>query len=133
MNRLFATVLFFAATAATAAEEVATVVRVEPRFVTVQQRQCQQVSVIEDNSGIGTVIGGVAGGIIGNQIGKGTGRDVATIAGAVIGGSVGNRVGRDQRDTEFREVCNVIPVQTQRGRVVTFNYQGQIFSVQFDR
>lgn len=132
MKILIAIALFFASSVAQA-QEVATVVRVEPKFVTVHQRQCQQMSVTEDNSGLGTVIGGVAGGIIGHQVGKGTGKDVATVLGAVTGAAVGNRIGQDQRNSDLREVCSMIPVQMQRGRVVTFNYQGQIFSVQFDR
>lgn len=113
--------------------EVARVIRVEPRMVTVQQQQCQQVQVREDNSGLGTVIGAVAGGIIGNQVGGGSGKTAATIAGTVVGGAVGNRVGSDQANTVTRQECRTVPVTVQQGRIVTFSYQGQVFTQTFDR
>ena len=119
--------------AAAAAAEVAQVIRVEPRMVTVQQQQCQQVQAREDNSGVGTVIGAVAGGIIGNQVGGGSGKTAATIAGTVVGGAVGNRIGSDQANTVTRQECRTVPVTVQQGRIVTFNYQGQIFTQTFDR
>lgn len=123
--------LFCAATAW--AQDVAVVVNVQPRYVTVQQQICTQVQVREDNSTAGTIIGGVAGGIIGNQVGKGSGRDVATVLGAVTGAAVGNRIGSDQANTGVRQQCTYTPVTVQQGRTVTFNYNGQLFSHTFER
>ena len=108
------------------------VVSVQPKIVTVQQQQCQQVQVRTDNSGVGTVIGGVAGGIIGNQVGKGSGNTAATVAGAIVGGMVGNRIGQDQAQQETRMQCSYVPVQMQRGEIVTFNYRGRIFTQTFE-
>lgn len=118
---------------AVASPDAATVISVQPQWITVQQQQCQQVQVREDNSGIGTVIGAVAGGIIGNQIGGGSGKTAATIAGTVVGGAVGNRIGSDQSNVVTKQVCNIVPVQVQQGRIVTFNYQGHVFTQTFDR
>lgn len=104
------------------------IINVQPRFQTIQQKQCRQEQVASNNSGTGTVIGGVAGGIIGNQVGKGTGKDAATILGAIVGASVGNRIGSDQQNVEMREVCNYVPVTTQTGEIVTFMYKGKRYS-----
>ena len=123
----------FAISVSAYAQDMATVVNVQPRYITIQQQQCQQVPVREDNSGTGSVIGAVAGGIIGNQVGKGTGRDVATVGGAIIGGMVGNRIGTDQASTSVRTQCTYVPMQVQQGSVVTFNYRGHIFTQTFDR
>jgi uncharacterized protein YcfJ len=114
------------------AQPSAEVVRVEPRMVTTQQQQCQEVVVRSDNSGVGTVIGGVAGGIVGNQVGSGSGRDAATIAGVVIGGMVGNRIGQDQSNYSTRLQCVTVPVTIQQGEIVTFRYRGRIFSQTFE-
>jgi uncharacterized protein YcfJ len=114
------------------AQQSAEVVRIEPRMVTVQQQQCQEVVVRSDNSGVGTVIGGVAGGIIGNQVGGGSGRDAATIAGVVIGGMVGNRIGQDQSNYQTGQQCVSVPVNIQRGEIVTFRYRGKVFSHVFE-
>jgi uncharacterized protein YcfJ len=108
------------------------VVSVQPKIVTIQQQQCQQVQIRNDNSGVGTVIGGVAGGIIGNQVGRGSGRDAATVAGAIVGGMVGNRIGQDQAEYQIQTQCHMVPVQVQRGEIVTFNYRGRIFTQTFD-
>jgi uncharacterized protein YcfJ len=127
----FLTIFLLAPTLAVA-QQSAEVVRVEPRMVTTQQMQCQEVQVRNDNSGVGTVIGGVAGGIIGNQVGKGSGRDAATIAGAVVGGMVGNRIGQDQATYSTRQQCTSVPVTVQQGEIVTFRYRGRIFSQTFE-
>ena len=114
------------------AQQFAEVVSVQPRMVTIQQQQCQEVVVRSDNSGVGTVIGGVTGGIVGNQVGGGSGKDAATIAGVVIGGMVGNRIGQDQANYTTRTQCTMTPVQVQRGEIVTFRYNGRIFSQTFE-
>jgi uncharacterized protein YcfJ len=108
------------------------VISVQPKIVTIQQQQCQQVQVRTDNSGVGTVVGGVAGGIIGNQVGKGSGNTAATVAGAIVGGMVGNRIGQDQAQYETRMQCSMVPIQVQRGEIVTFNYRGRIFTQTFE-
>jgi len=108
------------------------VISVQPKFVTIYQQQCQQVQVQSDNSGVGTVIGGIAGGIIGNQVGKGSGRDAATVAGAIVGGMVGNRIGSDQTENQVRQQCTSVPVQVQRGEIVTFSYKGRVFTQSID-
>jgi uncharacterized protein YcfJ len=108
------------------------VISIQPKIVTIQQQQCQQVQVRTDNSGVGTVVGGVAGGIIGNQVGKGSGNTAATVAGAIVGGMVGNRIGQDQAQYETRMQCSMVPVQVQRGEIVTFNYRGRIFTQTFE-
>jgi uncharacterized protein YcfJ len=114
------------------AQQFAEVIRVEPRMVTVQQQQCQEVVVRNDNSGVGTIIGGVTGGIVGNQVGGGSGRDAATIAGVIIGGMVGNRIGQDQAEYSTRQHCTITPVQVQQGEIVTFRYRGRVFSQTFE-
>lgn len=114
------------------AQDIAQVIRVDPRYVTVQQRQCQMVEVQgQDNSTAGLIIGGVAGGIIGNQVGKGSGKDAATALGAVTGAIVGNNLGGRNAQTYVREECRMVPMTVQQGRTVTFNYQGHIFSQTF--
>jgi len=127
----FLFVLLFAATPVFA-QQFAEVIRVEPRMVILQQQQCQEIQVRQDNSGVGTVIGGVAGGIIGNQVGKGSGNIAATVAGAVVGGMVGNRIGQDQANYETRQQCTIMPVQVQRGEIVTFRYNGRVFTQTFE-
>jgi uncharacterized protein YcfJ len=127
--------MFGLATLSVAASAVAQdvqVVSVQPRWVTTQQQQCQQVQVRQDNSTIGTVIGGVAGGILGNQVGGGRGRDLATAAGAVTGAVVGNRIGQDQGSYTTRQECTMVPVTMQKGEIVTFNYKGRVFTQAFE-
>jgi len=108
------------------------VLSVQPRFVSVIQRQCRIEQVRVDNSAPGAVIGGIAGGVIGNQVGKGSGRDAATAVGVITGAMVGNRIGQDQATYENREVCENVQVSRQQGEIVTFNYRGRVFSQAFD-
>lgn len=112
--------------------DVATVISVQPRFVTVQQRQCEMREVVRDNSRGDSTIGALAGGAIGSTIG-GNSRDrlVGGVAGALLGGAIGNEVGKDNARTEVREVCRMVPVTLQQGSVVTFSYHGQVFTQQF--
>jgi uncharacterized protein YcfJ len=113
--------------------DAAVVVKTEPRYITTYQKRCRQVQVQENNSSVGTVIGAVAGGIIGHQVGKGSGKDAATIAGTIVGGAVGNRIGSDQQNSTVKEQCDTVPVSVANGRTVTFNYQGTLFTVTFDK
>lgn len=109
------------------------VVSVQPRIVTVQEQQCQQVAVHKPGSSgnaAGGVLGALAGAAIGNQIGGGSGKDIATAAGAVLGYQMGR--GEPQAPgVEYRTVCNLVPVTVQRGEIVTFNYRGRIFTQTF--
>lgn len=116
------------------AQQSAEVVRVEPRMVTTQQQQCQEVLVqVPGTSGnaAGGVLGAIAGAAIGNQIGGGSGRDIAT----VVGGVVGYQVGRGEAvapTTERRVQCSFVPVTVQQGETVTFRYRGRTFSQTFE-
>jgi uncharacterized protein YcfJ len=109
------------------------VVSVQPRFVTTQQQQCQQVAVQgQDNSMLGTVIGGVAGGIVGNQVGGGSGKTTATALGAVVGAFTGNNLGGRDAGIQQKQVCTMVPVTVQQGEIVTFNYKGRQFTQAFN-
>lgn len=115
------------------AQDVATVVSVQPRYVTVQQKQCTVQEVISQHDGTeGKVIGGLAGGAIGSTIG-GNSRDrlVGGVVGALVGGAIGNEVSKGSPTVEQRQVCSIVPVTVQQGRIVTFNYQGMTFSQTF--
>lgn len=50
------------------APDSARVVRSEPRYITVQQQQCQDVVVSTNNSGSGAIVGAIAGGILGTKL-----------------------------------------------------------------
>jgi uncharacterized protein YcfJ len=132
MKKLLATLAFLPALAV--AQQYAEVVRVEPRMVTTQQQQCQEVLVqVPGSSGnaAGGVLGAIAGAAIGNQVGGGSGKDIAT----VVGGVVGYQVGRGEATaptTERRVQCTMTPVTVQRGEIVTFRYNGRIFTQTFE-
>jgi len=132
MKKLLATLAFLPALAV--AQQSAEVVRVEPRMVTIQQQQCQEVLVQVPGSqgnAAGGVLGAIAGAAIGNQIGGGSGKDIAT----VVGGVVGYQVGRGEPTaptTERRVQCTYVPVQVQRGEIVTFRYRDRIFTQTFE-
>lgn len=96
----------------------------------------------------GAIIGGIVGGILGHQVGSGRGNTVATIGGAVGGAALGANVdkirdrvsGRDVRRCEnvasgrpeywdvtynFRGVTHRVQTQTDPGRTITVNRDGQ--------
>ena len=110
------------------------VMSVQPRYVTIQQRQCQMREYIrEGNSGSGTGIGAVAGGLLGSTIGSTSGDHIAgTVIGALIGGTIGSEVSREPGRIEQREVCSYVPVTVQQGEIVTFNYRGRVFTQTFN-
>jgi len=117
------------AMAQTPPPDVAMVVGIQPRYVTVQQRQCEVREVVRDNSRGDTAIGAIAGGAIGSTLGHNSNdRLVGGIAGALIGGAIGNEAGKDSARVEQREFCRLVPVQIQQGRVITFDYHGQQFT-----
>jgi uncharacterized protein YcfJ len=139
MKKLFALILVASAGMGTCvssqAQEVATVVSVQPRYVTVQQRQCGVQEVVRENDTTGgKVVGGVAGAAIGSTIG-GNSRDrlVGGVVGALVGGAIGNEVARGPDIVEQRQVCRYVPVTMQQGSMVTFNYRGQIFTQAFSQ
>ena len=131
MKKVLISLMLLAAGFATAQEVY--VVAVQPRYVTVQQRQCQMREYIrEGSSGSGT-IGAVAGGLLGSTIGSTTGDHIAgTVIGALIGGAIGSEVSREPGRIEQREVCSYVPMQVQQGEIVTFNYRGRIFTQTFN-
>ena len=116
------------------AQQFAEVIRVEPRMVIVHEQQCQEVLVQTPGSSgnaAGGVLGAIAGAALGNQIGGGSGKDIAT----VVGGVVGYQVGRGEPTaptTQKRVHCSTVPIQMQRGEVVTFRYKNRVFSQTFE-
>lgn len=116
------------------AQEVAQVVSVQPRMVTVQQQQCRQVMVQGQNTGstAGMVVGGVAGALLGSQIGGGSGRTAATAAGAIGGAMVGNHLGGQQGAPQQQTVCENVPVTVQQGEIITFSFRGRTFTQAFE-
>jgi uncharacterized protein YcfJ len=129
---LILTLLFTGLAQAQTIVDSAQVVNMEPRFVTVQQRQCQLQDVVRDNSRGDATIGALAGGALGSTIGHNSNDRLAGgVIGALIGGAIGSDVGRDSARVEQREVCRYIPVTMQQGSIVTFSYRGQIFKQAF--
>jgi uncharacterized protein YcfJ len=132
MKKLLTVLLF--APVAVLAQMSAEVVRIEPNMIVMQQQRCQEVVVqVPGSSGntAGGVLGAIAGAAIGNQIGGGSGKDIAT----VVGGVMGYQVGRGEATaatTERRVQCTMMPVQVQRGEIVTFRYRDRIFSQTFE-
>jgi len=125
--------LFLAAASAMAQTgDVAQVINVQPRIVTVNQRQCQQQEVGVNNSSSDGAIGALAGAALGSTVG-GNNRDrlAGGVVGALIGGVVGNNVGQQSAHTEVREVCRIVPISMQQGSIVTFSYHGVLFTQQF--
>jgi len=116
------------------AQEVAEVIRVEPRMVIVHEQQCQEILVQTPGSSgntAGGVLGAIAGAALGNQVGGGSGKDIAT----VVGGVVGYQVGRGEPTTpttQKRIQCTTVPTQMQRGEIVTFRYRNRVFSQTFE-
>jgi uncharacterized protein YcfJ len=130
MKRLLLVSLLFS-TAALADE--ARVVNVQPRYVTVQQQQCEQRAVEIDNSGQDAVIGGVGGAVVGNAISGRHNKALGTVLGGVAGAVIGNNIGKDGARVEERTVCRNVPISVQQGSIVTFDYHGRIFTETFER
>lgn len=130
----YITIGFFVFCNTALAQNYAEVINVKPNMVTVNEQRCEQVAVqrpATSGDTAGGIFGAIAGAAIGNQIGGGSGKDIATAAGAVIGSQVGR--GQPQAGgVEYQNVCRVVPMSVQRGEVVTFRYQGRIFSQKFD-
>ena len=106
---------------------------VQPKFITVQQQQCQVQEFHRDSSSGSGTIGAVAGGLLGSTLGSNRNDQLAgTVIGALIGGAIGNEVGREPTRIEHRQVCRYIPVQVQQGEIVTFSYRGRVFTQTFN-
>jgi len=105
-------------------QEVAVVVSKTPRYVTLQERQCNE-EIVETQSNDGAIAGGIIGGLIGSQVGEGSGKTAAAVAGAIIGSQVGST---PSVQAQRRTVCRMVPVTMQRGWTVVFDYQGQRFT-----
>ena len=132
MKKLFLALLLLVPAVSVTAQDIY-VVNVQPRFITVHQKQCHvQEFHRESNTGSGS-IGALAGGLLGSTLGSNRNDQVAgTVIGALIGGAIGNEVGRDSYRTEQRQVCRPIPVQIQQGEIVTFSYRGRVFTQTFN-
>lgn len=130
MNKVLVGLLM---TSGIAAAQEVYVVSSQPRFVTVQQPQCQTQEFIRDSrSGSSTAIGAVAGGLLGSTLGGNHNDHLAgAVVGALVGGAVGNEVGREPARIEQRQVCQYVPVSVQQGEIVTFSYRGRIFTQAF--
>lgn len=135
MKKLIAILLLGSASLAIAEDiaDVATVVRVTPRYqtITTPSTQCQNVREVvpKEKSLGGAILGGVAGGIIGSQVGGGKGRIATGALGAGIGAVVGDRMQNDgSPSTETRDVqqCTTVNGQQQvlNGYFVTLKYSG---------
>ena len=109
------------------------IVRVTPKYITkvVQECKMRQV-VIEERAGAGALSGGIVGGVAGHQVGGGSGKTAATILGAIIGTGVGRRVAEENPKITEREICSDVEYQEQSGEIVTFEYNGKIFTQSFD-
>jgi uncharacterized protein YcfJ len=116
------------------AQQAAEVIRVEPRMVTIQQQRCDEIMVSVPGSNgntAGGVLGAIAGAALGNQIGGGSGRDIATVVGGIYGYQVGKGA-PTAPSTERRTQCSYVPMQVQRGEIVTFRYYGRVFTQTFE-
>lgn len=104
-------------------------VSVQPRMVTTLQQACQSVAVHRpaQYNQAGMILGTIAGAALGNQVGGGSGKAIATAAGAVLGGHYG-RGEPMHGGVEYQNVCNSVPVTHQKGEIVTFRYNGKLFS-----
>jgi len=131
MKTIFAIILSLTAVTAMAQQniDVVTVISHQPRYVTVQQQQCGVQEVVRDNSRSDGTVGALAGAAIGSTIG-GNNRDrlAAGVVGALVGGAIGSNVGSESARVEQRQVCRYVPVTVQQGEIVTFSYQGRVFT-----
>lgn len=104
------------------------VISEQPRFVTVYQKQCELKEVVVDTRTGSGWLGGLIGAAIGTQIGGGSGREIATVVGAIAGTNIARNRSENRYRTEYRNICNEIPVQVQSGKIVTFEYEGTVFT-----
>ena len=103
-------------------------VSTKPRYVMVTQQQCETREVYVENSLGGSIVGGVIGAAIGNQIGGGSGKDIATVVGAITGANVGRTRAENRGRLEYRQICQDVQVQVQKGEYITMRYKGKLFT-----
>ena len=108
------------------------IVSEKPNYVMVTQRQCETKEVYVENSLGGSIVGGVIGAAIGNEIGGGSGRKIATVVGAITGANVGRTRAEKFGRIEYRNVCEDIQVQVQRGKYITMRYEGKLHTILVD-
>lgn len=144
MKRMLITALLVAAGSAQAMTftDYATVLKSEPRYQTVKDDNCEQVSeptaapattgglegmVTAENGG--ALLGGLVGGVLGHQVGGGKGKTAATIVGAIGGAMAGQQIARNTQGTRSttatRTVCRPSQREELVGYDVTYEYRGQ--------
>lgn len=109
-----------------------TIVSETPRYVTVTQRECEMREVYVENKLGGSLLGGIIGAAIGNQIGGGSGKDIATVLGAITGTNVGRTRAENRGRIEYREICQNVETQVQKGKYVTMSYEGKTHTIVVD-
>lgn len=153
---LLGTGIIFSAVSGTASGQVeydyAQVIETRPIVQVVEvstpQQQCWEEEYIVDRrygrSGSNTtaLLGAIVGGALGNAVGhSNTNKKVGTVVGAVLGHSIGRDIMRKQsrpygREIEVVERCDTVYQQHEEERIVgyqvTYNYNGQDYSVRTD-
>lgn len=109
-----------------------TVVSEEPRMITVYQKQCELKPVVVDYRTSNGIVGGLLGAAVGSQVGGGSGRDIATVVGAITGTSIARARAERRERVEYRNICHETPVQVPAGKIVTFSYNGKLFTQVFE-
>ena len=85
-----------------------------------------------DNQIGGSLFGGLIGGLIGKQIGGGSGKEIATVLGTIIGTNVGRTRSEKTKRPQYREFCESVERQVQKGKLVTINYEGSLHTIVVD-
>lgn len=81
------------------AQELATITKIQPNYVTIQTPRVRtECTIVEvpiygqaQSDAAGAITGAIIGGALGNQIGNGSGKDVATGLGAILGAQIGGK------------------------------------------
>lgn len=126
--KLIPTVALIISTGA-AANPMLELVSVQPNMVTTLQQTCESIPVSRPvyHNDAGMILGTLAGAAIGNQFGGGSGKQIATVTGAILGAHYG-RGEPVYGGVQYQNVCSRVPVTSQRGEIVTFRYNGKLFS-----
>lgn len=112
----------------------AEVLRVDPVYAPVSQRQAEQCypqATARDDRAGGTVLGAIVGGVLGSTVGKGDGRKAATVAGAIAGGAIGNRVAAANDNASQQTVCRPVDHYAPQQQIVAYDveyrYRGDVY------
>ena len=108
------------------------IVSESPRFITVIQEECEIREVYMDSQIGGSLFGGLIGGLIGKQIGGGSGKEIATVLGAIVGTNVARTRSGEIKRTQYREFCENVETQIQKGKLVTLDYAGSLHTIVVD-